>query len=59
MEREGKGKGREGEVKEGGRKGKGKGKEGILCSKNSNYLAFQSFDLELPDECYSRNVHVH
>jgi hypothetical protein len=23
-----------------------------------NYLAFQSFDLELPDEGYSRNVHV-
>jgi hypothetical protein len=24
-----------------------------------NYLAFQSFDFELPDEGYSRNVHVH
>jgi hypothetical protein len=31
----------------------------IVFPKLSNYLAFQSFDLELPDECYSRNVHVH
>jgi hypothetical protein len=29
-----------------------------VLPKLSNYLAFQSFDLELPDEGYSRNVHV-
>jgi hypothetical protein len=27
-----------------------------VLPKLSNYLAFQSFDLELPDEGYSRNV---
>jgi hypothetical protein len=24
-----------------------------------NYLAFQSYDFEIPGEGYSRNVHVH
>jgi hypothetical protein len=31
----------------------------FVLPKLLNYLAFQSFDLELPDEGYSRNVHVH
>jgi hypothetical protein len=29
----------------------------FVLPKLLNYLAFQSFDLELPDEGYSRNVH--
>ena len=51
----GRGKGRKGRE----RGGEERGRERILCCQNSNYLAFQSFDVELPDECYSRNVHVH
>ena len=31
----------------------------FVLPKLLNYLAFQSFDLELPDEGYSRNDHVH
>jgi hypothetical protein len=31
----------------------------LVLPKLLNYLAFQSFDFELPDEGYSRNVHVH
>ena len=31
----------------------------FVLPKLLNYLAFQSFDFELPDEGYSRNVHVH
>jgi hypothetical protein len=34
-------------------------KEAVVLLKLLNYLAFQSFDFELPDEGYSRNVHVH
>jgi hypothetical protein len=31
----------------------------LVLPKLLNYLSFQSFDFELPDEGYSRNVHVH